>query len=159
MNARTNSPMNAGEICNKAVMMTDRKTPVLQAAQMMRDKHVGSLVVVDETGAGKLVVGMITDRDIVMQAVAGQLDLKSTMVEQVMSKDTVTALERDSAMEVLKTMRRKGVRRIPVIKESRALVGIVTLDDMLGVMAEELRLMSQAIEAEHLREIRSRSER
>ena len=66
--------MDAGDICNRIVTVADRTMPLVQAAQLMRDGHVGCLVVVDDTGAGKLVVGMLTDRDIVVAVVAMELD-------------------------------------------------------------------------------------
>lgn len=105
----------------------------------MRDDHVGSPVVVDETGAGRLVEGLLTDRDIVTSVLAMEVDPACLVDEDVMSRDVVTALEGDSVSDLLRRMRRKGLRRLPVVTPVGALVGLVTLDDLLSLMAEQLR--------------------
>jgi CBS domain-containing protein len=148
--------LSAGDVCNRIVTIAERNLPVLRAAQLMRDHHVGSLVVVDETGAGRLVVGLLTDRDIVTSVVAMEVDPATLVVEDVMSHDVVTALESDSVSDLLRTMRRKGLRRLPVVTPNGALVGLVTLDDLLSLMAEQLREMALAIEAEQRRELKTR---
>ena len=147
-----NGKLNAGEICNRIVTVAERDMTLVQAAQLMRDHHVGCLVVVDETGAGRLVVGMLTDRDIVTAVIAQEVDPVTLRVEDVMTADVVTALETDSVMDLLGLMRRKGLRRIPVTTPERALLGLVTLDDLLEVFAEQLRTLVLAIEAEQMRE-------
>jgi len=103
---------------------------VLRAARLMRDHHVGSLVVVDETAAGRLVVGLLTDRDVVTSAVAMEVDPATLVVEYVMSHDVVTP--------------------------AGALLGLVTLDDLLSLMAGQLCEMALAIEAEQRRELKAR---
>lgn len=148
--------LNAGDICNRIVTITDRQMSVLQAAQLMRDHHVGSLVVVDESGAGRLVVGVLTDRDIVTAVVAKEVDPSTLRVEDVMSSDVVVALEDDSVTDMLHKMRRKGLRRLPVVTPAGVLVGVVTLDDLLSLAAEQLREMALAIEAEQMRERKAR---
>jgi CBS domain-containing protein len=122
----------------------------------MRDHHVGCLVVVDESGAGRLVVGMLTDRDIVTAVIAQEVDPHTLRVEDVMTADVVTALEGASVMDLLGLMRRKGLRRIPVTTPERVLQGLVTLDDLLEIFAEQLRALVLAIEAEQLRERKAR---
>ena len=144
--------MNAGGFCNRIVTVAERSLSLVQAAQLMRDHHVGSLVVVDETGAGRMVVGMLTDRDIITAVIAQEVDPATLRVEDVMTSDVVTALEEDSLMDVLGLMRRKGLRRLPVTSADRVLQGLITLDDLLGILSEQLRAMVLAIEAEQLRE-------
>ena len=144
--------MNAGGFCNRIVTVAERSLSLVQAAQLMRDHHVGSLVVVDETGAGRLVVGMLTDRDIITAVIAQEVDPATLRVEDVMTSDVVTALEEDSLMDVLGLMRRKGLRRLPVTSADRVLQGLITLDDLLAILSEQLRAMVLAIEAEQLRE-------
>jgi CBS domain-containing protein len=77
-------------------------------------------------------------------------------VEDVMTTDVVTALETDSVTDLVRTMRRRGVRRLPVTTAQRALVGLVALDDVLSLLAEQLRAMALAIETEQLQERRAR---
>jgi CBS domain-containing protein len=148
--------LNAGDICNRIVTVAERDMSLVQAAQLMRDHHVGCLVVVDETGAGRLVAGMLTDRDIVTAVIAQEVDPNTLRVEDVMTSDVVTALEEDSVMDMLGLMRRKGLRRIPVTTPGRALQGLVTLDDLLEIFAEQLRALVLAIEAEQMRERKAR---
>ncbi len=148
--------MTAGTLCNRMVVCAERSTGVVQAAQRMRDGHVGCLVVVDETGAGRLAVGILTDRDIVLEVVAKEVDPAGLTVEDVMSSGLVTALAQDSVTSLLQTMRREGLRRLPVTTPDGVLVGIVTLDDLLAVTSEQLRAVALAIEAEQLREPRER---
>ncbi len=149
--------MLAGDICNRIVVVAERSLSVVKAAQLMRQRHVGCLVVVDETGAGRLVVGMLTDRDIVSAVVARELDATQLTVGDVMSHELISVLEDDSIKDMLVTMRRKGIRRLPVVKANGVLVGLVTLDDVLALMAEQLREMASVIEAEALRERRERA--
>jgi CBS domain-containing protein len=148
--------LNAGDICNRIVTVAERDMTLVRAAQLMRDHHVGCLVVVDETGAGRLVVGMLTDRDLVTAVIAQEVDPDTLRVEDVMTADVVTALEEDSVMDLLRLMRRKGLRRIPVTTPARVLQGLVTLDDLLEIFAEQLRALVLAIEAEQMRERKAR---
>lgn len=148
--------LNVGEICNREVVFAQETMSLKEAAQLMRDKHVGSLVVVREAAHGKIVVGMLTDRDITVMGVARDFDPQSLSVADIMSSDPVTARPDDSVNEVLGEMRSRGIRRMPVTTDDGALIGIVTLDDLLDVMAEEMRAFVQAIESAQKREVRTR---
>ncbi|MEN9420403.1 MAG: hypothetical protein RI988_4024 [Pseudomonadota bacterium] len=143
---------DAGQICSRIVTIVQRDTPLVEAAQLMRSQHVGSVVVVDDAREGRLVSGILTDRDIVTAVVATEVDPATLTVEDVMTTDVVTALETDSVMDLVRTMRRRGVRRLPVTTPQRVLVGLVALDDVLSLVAEQLRAMALAIEAEQLQE-------
>ena len=142
----------AGAICTRSVVIAFRSTAVNEAARLMREQHVGCLVVVDETDAGRVVAGMLTDRDIVMAIVAHDLDARTLRIEDVMSVDLVTAREDDSVMDLIATMRRKGVRRVPVVDARSVLIGLVTLDDVLEIIVQELSTLVEAINVERKRE-------
>jgi CBS domain-containing protein len=144
--------LTAGEICTRTVSISFRKTHVDGAARLMRENHVGCLVVVEETAGKRIVVGVLTDRDIVTAVVAAGIDPTTLGVEDVMSTDLVTAREGDSLIDLMRSMRRKGVRRIPVVGGQNELVGVVTLDDVLNVLSEELGLLVDAIDSEGKRE-------
>ena len=144
--------LKTGEICTRNVTIAFRKTTLSGAARLMRENHVGSLVVVEETGGMRIVVGMLTDRDIVTAVVAPDLDLNSFCVEDVMTTDLVTAREDDSLIDLMRAMRRKGVRRVPVVGGQGELIGVVTLDDVLDILAQELSLLVGAIDSEGKRE-------
>lgn len=144
--------LTTGEICTRNVTIAFRKTTLSGAARLMRENHVGCLVVVEETGGMRIVVGVLTDRDIVTAVVAPGLDLNSFCVEDVMSTDLITAREDDSLIDLMRAMRRKGVRRVPVIGGQGELIGVVTLDDVLDILAQELSLLVGAIDGEGKRE-------
>ena len=144
--------LNVGEICTRSVSVAFRRTPLNGVARLMRENHVGCLVVVDEVGGLRIVAGILTDRDIVTRVLAADLDPKILCAEDVMSTDLVTARENDSIIDLMRAMRRKGVRRVPVTGSQGELIGIATLDDLLDVLSEELGLLVSAIDSEGKRE-------
>lgn len=148
--------MNVGEICNRIVMFAYRGTSLTDAARLMREHHVGSLVIVDETAQGRVPVGMLTDRDIVVAAVAGDVNPRTVTVGEVMQGELQTVREEDSVFDALRLMRRRGIRRLPVVTMGGTLAGIVTVDDLLGIAAEQLNDLVRAIGAEQSREARVR---
>ena len=144
--------MNTGEICTRSVTEAFRTTTLNGAARLMRENHVGCLVVIEEVKGERVVVGMLTDRDIVTAVVATDLDASVLCVEDVMSTDLVLAREDDSLIDLVRSMRRKGVRRVPVVGAQGELLGLVTLDDVLDVLVPELGLLVSAIHSEEQRE-------
>lgn len=144
--------LNIGEICTRTTVFAYKSMSVSEAARLMLEQHVGSLVVVDETDQGRVIAGMLTDRDIAVAVVARDFDAKTVRVADVMSTNLVSCRTEDSMADVLKLMRRQGVRRIPVTDEQSVLVGIVTLDDLMEIIAEDLQIMVQIVESERKRE-------
>lgn len=131
--------MRVSEICSRHVVVTHKDEPVVEAARRMRSEHVGDLVVVDDRDGREVPVGVLTDRDIVVGVVAtdlehiGQLD-----VGDVMTSELVTATEDEDVAQVLRRMRSFGVRRVPVLDGDGALGGILSIDDVLSGLADEL---------------------
>ena len=148
--------MNAGEICNREVVIVSRDTSLVEAARLMREHHVGSLVVVLERDGKRVPVGILTDRDIVVAVVARELDARRLSVADAMSAGVFAVREQDGLTEVLRAMREHGVRRLPVVAASGALAGIVTIDDLLELVAEELGDFVRTVGRERLRETRTR---
>lgn len=148
--------MDIGEICNREVVFATEDMSVKEAAELMRDKHVGSLVVIREADLGRIVTGMVTDRDIAIVAVARNFDPQSLRVGDIMSGQVITARADASLNDVLHLMRQGGVRRVPVTTENGVLIGIATLDDLLEVLAEEMQGFVQAITSAQRRETRER---
>jgi len=140
-------------ICNRDVAFTTRETTVAAAAKLMRHGHVGSLVVVEHINGGKrMPVGMITDRDIVVEVIATSLDPAVITVGDIMAQELVVGRESDSVLETLEIMRFKGVRRLPTVGPDGQLVGIVTVDDLIEVLAEELGELAKIVAHEQSRE-------
>ncbi len=104
---------------------------LLQAARLMREAHVGCLVVVDRAEGELFPIGILTDRDIVVEAIAHNLHVESTPVEEVMSEDLVTCFEDDHIDHAVELMQRNGIRRLPIVSEEHSLRGILSLDDVL----------------------------
>ena len=148
--------MTVGQICNRVGVFAFRNTPLPDAAKLMRENHIGSLVIVDESDRGRIPVGMLTDRDIAIAVVAQALDPRTLTAGEVMSGELVTANEQDDMLDTLQRMRRRGVRRVPVLTAAGTLAGIVTLDDLLELVAEQLGDVVKAIATEQSREARTR---
>lgn len=148
--------LTTGEICTREVSYAERGMPLVEAARLMRENHVGCLVVVDEVAGVRKVVGVLTDRDIVVAVVARGVAPQTLSAGDVMSADPVTVREEDSLIDLMRTMRAKGVRRMPVVGARGELIGIATLDDVLSVLAEELGLLVAAIDHEGQRERQQR---
>ena len=148
--------LDAGEICSRIVTIAPREMAIDDAAGLMRAHHVGCLVVVDDGPAGRRPLGILTDRDIVTAVVARRIDAGRVTVGDVMVTTLHTARSSDSMMDLMRLMRAKGVRRLPVLGPEGELVGLVTLDDVLDVLAQQLALLASTIEAGRDRERRQR---
>jgi CBS domain-containing protein len=144
--------MAIGEICSRDVVLASRGMSVREAAGLMRDYHVGALVVTDETGEGRVPVGMLTDRDIAVAIVAKGLDPAGLRVEEVMTREVASVREHDGVAQTMELMRAKGVRRLPVVNERGTLVGIVTADDFVDLLAEEMTALARMVSREQRRE-------
>lgn len=145
-----------GEICNREVIVTERDTTVADAARLMRDHHVGSLIVAEPRDGTLHPVGIITDRDVVVEVVAMDIDPHDVKVEEVMGRSLVIARENDGIRETLEVMRYKGVRRLPVLSTRGNLLGIVAADDVMRLLAEDITALATLTVRERLREAAQR---
>ncbi len=134
--------MSIGEFCNREVVIAKKDMGIVELAQLMRNHHVGDVIVVEKQGDLVVPVGIITDRDIVVELVAGQVDIDSVTSGDVMSLELITAMEKDGIWDTLQRMRSKGIRRLPVVNEDGGLEGILTVDDLIELLAEELALLA-----------------
>ncbi|UTW13971.1 CBS domain-containing protein [Marinobacterium rhizophilum] len=131
--------MSVGETCNREVIVIDHAQNISDAARLMREHHVGNVVVVRTEGDGsRIPVGILTDRDIVIELLARDVDLDALCVGDAMSYDLLTLNENDDVDEAIKQMRAQGVRRAPVVNVQGALVGILAVDDVIGLLSEQL---------------------
>ncbi|NUY31082.1 CBS domain-containing protein [Paraburkholderia sp. JPY303] len=127
--------MNTGTICTRDVTVCGRQATILEAAQLMREQHVGDIVVVETIGGRNVPVGMLTDRDIVLAIVAKQANSEKIFVNDVMSSPPALVDAGDDLWLAASRMRLNGVRRLPVVDAAGALTGIVSLDDLLEAVA------------------------
>lgn len=143
-------PLDAGGMCQPHVIAIQESDPVTAAARLMREQHVGYLVVTEpptEVGTRK-VIGVLTDRDIVVAVVAREVDPRSLRVGDVMTRSPLLVGEGHSIDTVLRFMRDVGVRRVPVVGKQGELVGVLSLDDVLERMAEQLMNIAGSIRSE-----------
>jgi CBS domain-containing protein len=129
--------MTAGRLCNREVVVTHRDTSIAEAAKLMRTFHVGDLVVLEDEEWHRP-VGLVTDRDIVVSIVATGLDPEQVTVLDVMTEELATVTEDTSFWDALAVMRQRGVRRLPVVNQQGGLEGMLTLDDVLGLISEAM---------------------
>jgi len=147
--------MQLKDICSGEVVYCERKTTVRQAAELMRKKHVGDLIVVDDASDERTPVGMITDRDIVVKVLGNELDAARVSVGEVMRTPIVVGQETEDLSDAIARMRSHGVRRLPVVGARNRLIGIVTLDDLLRLLVEDTSALLQVIAKEQQQELRA----
>jgi CBS domain-containing protein len=131
--------MTIGSICKRNPVIAPKGESIVDAAKRMRMLHVGTVIVVEERGGKQVPVGILTDRDIVLSIVASDPEhLPFLSVNDAMSDELLTAPEETSLPDALTLMQERGVRRLPVVDRAGALVGIVTADDVIRFLAEEV---------------------
>lgn len=131
--------MLIAKMCVQGVSTALPDTNVSTCVRRMRDDHVGSVIIVD---SARRPVGIVTDRDLVLRVLEPGLDPKSLPVERVMTRCPRTMPRTASTLEALQVMRELGVRRLPVVGDRGELVGIISVDDLLQHVAEELGSLS-----------------
>ncbi len=136
------------DLAQRAVVTTAAESTLTECAALMRREHVGSIIVTD---AGRP-RGVLTDRDIVLEAVAVQLDPGTLTAGDVMSESLATVREDDDLFDALARMRQHGVRRLPVVNDTGALTGLLAVDNVLEVLAEEIDSVVRVVKAEQTKE-------
>ncbi len=147
--------MSIAGICNRRVIVLDKEQSVLEAARLMREHHVGD-VIVTTTNGQRRPVGIVTDRDVAVSVVALGLDPNIITVGDVMYRQLVTAPGDQGVFETIQQMRQKGIRRLPVVDDGGLLIGIITLDDLLQLLAEEFGEIGRLIGRERAIEANQR---
>ncbi len=147
--------MNVGEYCSRIVAFVyDYETP-LDASRVMREQNVGDVVIVEgcpeesrdaeEKDGRKIPLGIITDRDIAIEIVAEEVDPSAVAVQDICRKSLVVASESDNLFECIARLKHAGVRRAPVVDESGYLTGIISVDDILEVLAEQFSCLAHLV--------------
>jgi CBS domain-containing protein len=144
--------MTIGQVCNREVVFVHQQASVPEAARLMREYHVGDLVVIKEKTGKRVPVGIITDRDIVLEVIAEGVDMDDVSVGDIMSDKLVTARESDGLLETIKLMRATGIRRLPVVNDDNELAGILSVDDLIDLFSEQIADLARLIAREQGRE-------
>jgi len=142
--------MKVGDICGRNVVTVREYDELTAAAQLMRQQHIGYLVVIEPKLEENTTVpvGVITDRDIVVGVIARESDPRSLRVGDLMTRQPVLTRDDNSVSAALHQMREIGVRRLPVVDRRGGLVGVLSLDDVLDALAEELTEVASSIRHE-----------
>lgn len=131
-----------GESCVRDVATVDRDTSVAGVAVSMRERHVGSVIVVDDRDGVTIPVGVVTDRDIVVGVVAAGLDPAAVTAGELVQRPVTTVPADADYVETVRLMAVAGVRRLPVVDAAGGLVGIVAVDDVLRALAAPLTALA-----------------
>lgn len=148
----------AAEFCNRHVVIARPGEGLGAVAARMLEERVGCVVVVRDGAAGALEpIGILTDRDIVVGALAhSERHLHALSVRDAMTTELVTALEREPVEDVFKRMRSFGVRRIPIVTEAGALAGLISFDDWIGLLSEQISDLAALLARERKHEAERR---
>lgn len=148
--------MKLKELCVLDVACCRKETTIAEAARLMRQHHTGDLVVTDESDGTQEPVGVVTDRDIVMEVIAKGHDPDRTRVSEVMGSPVVVASGSENVATAIDRMRTHGVRRLPIVDDRGAVLGILTLDDLYRVLAEHTAALATIVTKGQTRENRGR---
>jgi CBS domain-containing protein len=118
--------MSVGEVMTRRVVYLPEATMLDEAAQAMRDQGIGDVVVT----SGPTMVGLVTDRDIVIRAIAENLPPKTTTLGSITSHELIMVEQSATVEDAVQAMRERGVRRLLVCDSDRNVVGIISLSDL-----------------------------
>lgn len=144
------------DLCTLDVVYVEPATSALAAARLMRERHVGDLVVVDEARGAQEPIGVVTDRDIVIEVLGKDLDPAKVSVRQIMRTPVVVAQSNEDVATAIERMRAHGVRRIPVMGGDGTLAGILCFDDLILQLASDASALAEVVRREHIHEQRTR---
>ena len=148
--------MTISAICSREVITVHRDATVLHAAMLMRQYHVGDVNVIEDREGKAIPVGILTDRDIVIEMVATDLDCRVITVGDIMLAHLAVVKEDEGIFDAIQLMSSKGIRRLPVVDKNGSLLGIVTLDDVLQLLAKEFDALAKLVRREQKNEASAR---
>lgn len=149
--------MSVASLCNPNVATIGADASPIDAAKRMREAHVGDLVVTERKDGVEAPVGIVTDRDLVVEVLAQDVDPAAVRVGDIMSGRLVTVREDNGLEHALQTMHRHGLRRLPVVDGRDALVGLLSLDDVIAYLARLTGHIGDALRIEQETEARLRA--
>ena len=148
--------MSVGSVCNREVIVADKDSGIVDVARLMREYHVGSVVVTQRNGDGVRPIGIVTDRDLVVEVLAQEMDPKAVVLEDLMTHYPLVAAEDDEVEDAVELMRAKGVRRVPVVDKRGFVIGILAMDDLLWVLSREFESIVSLVERQQKNEEKRR---
>jgi len=148
--------MKAGEFCNREAVVCEKDATILDVARLMRRHHIGDVIITETRDDQRVAVGIITDRDIVVELLAEEVDLDAVTVGDVMSFELLAVDEDDDLFSAIKLMRNRGIRRLPVVNKQGGLAGILVVDDLIELLTEQLNDLVQLMANQQAREAERR---
>ena len=134
--------MNVGSLCSRPPVAAPTGAPLSDVARLMRERHVGAVVITEGDPQRPHVAGIITDRDIVCARVTRTEDLSSINAAEIMTPRPLVIAEQDSVGAAVAHLRARGVRRAPVVAADGALLGVISADDLLAHLAGEIAALA-----------------
>lgn len=126
--------MKVKQAMHKQAEWSDPSTPVTELAKMMKTQDIGSIPI----GENDKLVGMVTDRDIAIRAVANGKDVSKTTARDVMTEKIIYCMEDEDIEDAVHLMEEKQVRRLPVINAQKRMVGMLSLGDVSHTAGQSL---------------------
>lgn len=148
--------MSIKDLCNRELVTIGRDDTIFKAAELMRQNHVGDVLVVEKKNDTTIALGIVTDRDVVVEIVAPGLDPKVITVGDIMLPHLACIEEDRGIFDAIKLMTSKGIRRLPVVDNNGSLIGILTLDDLLLMLAKEFFSIAMLLSNEQKNEFMKR---
>jgi len=146
--------MKVGEMCSRGVVSVFEGASLRDVAVLMKERHVGAVVVIARSPTKPQPVGIVTDRDIVRAQLTHVADLSRLCVADVMTKSPVTLRNDDELESAIATLRSHGVRRAPVVNAQGDLVGFLSTDDLIAEVAREVATLARLLEQQPVEEWR-----
>jgi CBS domain-containing protein len=138
--------MNIGELCSRDLVCAPAETSIESVARLMREEHVGIVVITKSPADEPIAAGVVTDRDIAVALINRSGDVRRVRADQVMNRDPLVLCEDDAVESAIDRMRRRGVRRAPVVTARGALIGLISTDDLVAHLAGELTGLARLLE-------------
>ncbi|KTD56988.1 CBS domain protein [Legionella santicrucis] len=149
--------MIVGEYCNRDVVVINCNESVKNAAELMRHHHVGDLVLLDEQKNKKIPIGIVTDRDLVIEVMAAGIAPESLLIKDIVTEPFSSIFENDNLLDALELMHSKRIRRLPVVDNDKTLIGIITLDDFIEILTENMAKVVDVIKLQQQKEAKQRT--
>ena len=135
--------MGLVKCCREQVVAVSPDTPAVEVARIMGEKNVGSVVIVSGDNRP---VGVITDRDLAVRVMAQERNPGEVRAGDIVTRDVITFRDSMGVYEAIQKMTAEGIRRMPVVDDAGKLIGIVTMDDIVRMLGEEMAAIAKNIE-------------
>jgi predicted transcriptional regulator len=138
--------MKVHEMMHKGIESVAPETSVVTLAKMMMQHDIGAIPV----GENDQLIGMVTDRDIIVRAVANGKDISKLTARDVMTKGMIYCQDSEEVGDAVRIMESKKVRRLPVLNENKRMVGMLSLGDVSHAASHEIAaVVMKAVSAHH----------